>query len=243
MGHELSSSPNLPEEPNDDDDAISEHSQLLVDARPALLGTDALSRDQQRLDERIRTLCLVVMALAVCAAALHYLEQILVRFVLALALKYLLTPLIDLVRAIRFEPQDQADVCSGTCAETRWGRQLSVDMPLLPNASCRAASCRCKLPRGLAILVALALAIGGLAVLGIVVARSIGEFATHSDSCAPVCPSLPPSFACLAVLGGAGRCSPRSPAATHRSMARTHGCCCGESCYNADRFAVPPHRS
>ena len=91
MGHELSSNPSLPDEPNDDDDAISEHSQLLVDgdgARPALLGTDALSRDQQRLDERIRTLCLVVMALAVCAAALYYLQTILVRFVLALALKY-----------------------------------------------------------------------------------------------------------------------------------------------------------
>eukprot|EP00966_Prymnesium_polylepis_P029336 681443-Prymnesium_polylepis.1 len=62
---------NVSTEPVEEEDAVSEHSQLLGDgARPALLGTEKLSKDQQRLDERIRTLCLVVMALAadqICA--------------------------------------------------------------------------------------------------------------------------------------------------------------------------------
>mmetsp|Transcript_42076 Transcript_42076/g.116262 ORF Transcript_42076/g.116262 Transcript_42076/m.116262 type:complete len:180 (+) Transcript_42076:366-905(+) len=80
-------------------------------------------------------------------------QVILVRFVLALALKYLLTPLIDL---------------------------LSYSVPLLPSECC--GGCRLKLPRALAILVALALAVSCLGVLGVVVGRSIGEFATHADS-------------------------------------------------------------
>ena len=66
-------------------------------AKPSLLGTQALSTQQGRLDERIRTLSLVICALGVLSAAVYYLQDILVRFVLALALRYLLTPLIDLI--------------------------------------------------------------------------------------------------------------------------------------------------
>ena len=66
-------------------------------AKPSLLGTQALSTQQGRLDERIRTLSLVICALGVLSAAVYYLQNILVRFVLALALRYLLTPLIDLI--------------------------------------------------------------------------------------------------------------------------------------------------
>ena len=64
-------------------------------ARPALLGGDALSPAQQRVDERIRTLSLAVLATTAAAAGVYHLRGILVPFVLALALKYLLTPLID----------------------------------------------------------------------------------------------------------------------------------------------------
>jgi hypothetical protein len=124
-------------------------------ARPSLLGTDVLSIQQQRLDERIRTLCLVVCALAVLAAALFYLQQILVRFVLALALKYLLMPLIQLLsRPI-------------ACSTTRLPYQLRAPF---------------KLPHGLAVLIALSIAVGGLGLLGMVVGRSIVTFAANANS-------------------------------------------------------------
>ena len=57
------------------------------DAKPSLLGTEALSSRQAHLDDRIRTLSLVICASAVLAAAVYYLQNILVRFVLALALQ------------------------------------------------------------------------------------------------------------------------------------------------------------
>ncbi|KAL1499631.1 hypothetical protein AB1Y20_011830 [Prymnesium parvum] len=96
------SSPPPPDcvEPADDHSDSSERAHLLpAGARPALLGTDALSLAQARLDERIRTLCLVVVAAAALAAALHFLQPALVRLVLALALKYLLSPLIAALSA------------------------------------------------------------------------------------------------------------------------------------------------
>ena len=67
-------------------------------AKPSLLGTEALSARQALLDDRIRTLSLVICASAVLAAAVFYLQNILVRFVLALALRYLLTPLIGAIQ-------------------------------------------------------------------------------------------------------------------------------------------------
>ena len=70
-------------------------------AKPSLLGTEALSSRQAHLDDRIRTLSLVICASAVLAAAVYYLQNILVRFVLALALQYLLTPLISAIQCCR----------------------------------------------------------------------------------------------------------------------------------------------
>jgi predicted PurR-regulated permease PerM len=74
---------------------------------------------------------------AVLAAAVFYLQNILVRFVLALALRYLLTPLIG---AIQY----------------------------------------CRVPRGLAILLAFGAAVGGLVALGVLVTRSVVAFSTHA---------------------------------------------------------------
>lgn len=62
-----------------------------------MLGTDMLSVRQLRVDERIRTLCLVVISVAVLGYGAYYLRAILIRFVLAMALKYLLTPVIDVL--------------------------------------------------------------------------------------------------------------------------------------------------
>lgn len=116
------------------------------EARPSAFGTDKLSERQQLVDERIRTLCLVVVSVSCVSLGAYYLRTILIRFVLALALRYLLTPLIDLL-------------------------------------ACRnAASCKFKLPRGVAILISLALTAALLGVLTLVVARSIGSFAAHSDN-------------------------------------------------------------
>ena len=112
---------------------------------PSLIGpgvTELNTREKQ-VDERIRTLCLVILASAVLAATAYYLDEILVPFVLALALKYLLTPLID------------------------------------------ALSCSCgrlRMPRVLAVLIALLLAGWGLVLVGEIVATSISEFAAHSSS-------------------------------------------------------------
>ena len=120
------------------------HDPESASARPSLLGSDKFSEKQQRVDERIRTLCLVILSVAVLGVGAYYLRPILVRFVLALALKYLLTPLIDLL-------------------------------------SCQASSCKYKLPRGLATIIALLIAAGALTLLAIVMAKCIGSFAAHAD--------------------------------------------------------------
>lgn len=117
-------------------------------ARASLLGTDELSVRQHRLDERLRTLCLVVLALAVLAAAAHYLRTVLVRFVLALALYYLLTPCVDLVLA-------------------------------LPAVG--VGRCRCRVPRGVAIVLVVGVGAGTLVLLGFVLAHAAGTFASHAN--------------------------------------------------------------
>ena len=56
-----------------------------------------LSDQETRIEERIRTLCLCVIALGVVGCILYYLRIILVPLVLAVALSYLLQPLIELL--------------------------------------------------------------------------------------------------------------------------------------------------
>jgi hypothetical protein len=113
-------------------------------AKPSLLGTEALSAQQARLDERIRTLSLVICATAVVAAAIFYLQDILVRLVLALALKYLLSPLIDVI-----------------------------------NVEVTIRGLRCRIPRGLAIILAMCVAVGGLVIIGVLVTRSVVSFSAQ----------------------------------------------------------------
>ena len=62
-----------------------------------LLSRQPLSTVEKLLDDRIRTLALCICASAVVCAAIYYLRPILVPFFLAVALKYLLSPLIDLL--------------------------------------------------------------------------------------------------------------------------------------------------
>jgi len=58
---------------------------------------EKLTELEMMLDERIRTICLVILALAVIAFAMVYLKEILIPFAIALALNYLITPLIDVI--------------------------------------------------------------------------------------------------------------------------------------------------
>lgn len=114
-------------------------------SEPSLFHAGALSVREERLDQRIRTLSLVILATAVVGLGAYWLQHILVRFVLALAVYYLLAPLIDILS------------CHGV------------------------AKCRLKLPRGLAIILALLIAAGVLGTIGLVVCRSISSFAGHSE--------------------------------------------------------------
>ena len=97
-------------------------------------GSADLSSREQAIDERIRTLCLVILALAVLAAGAYTLKSILVPFVLALALKYLLTPLIDLL------------ACKETSCPLKLPRGLAVFLSLLLTLGARMGT----LPRSMA---------------------------------------------------------------------------------------------
>ena len=62
--------------------------------RPTVSG-HKLSDRELHFDERIRTTCLVIIAAAVVYAAMNMLESIIIPFIIALAIKYLLAPLIE----------------------------------------------------------------------------------------------------------------------------------------------------
>ena len=87
------------------------------------------------------------MASAVVLGLMYYLQAVLIPFLIAIALKYLLTPLIDLLS------------CKG-------------------NPGC--FSCL-KLPRSLAVLLSFVLATSLLALLALVLVRSISSFTEHSE--------------------------------------------------------------
>ena len=73
------------------DDVISNRSRSYRDRSIV-----ALSAREQHFDERIRTICLVVIAAGVIYEAMKVLESIMIPFILAVTLKYLLLPVIDL---------------------------------------------------------------------------------------------------------------------------------------------------
>ena len=97
-------------------------------------------------DERIRTLCFVICASAVVYGLIFILRDVLVPFFLALAIKYLLTPLINL---------------------------LSCNRETYPR-------CKYRLPHGIAILMSMTVAVGGLSFLGVLIVRSVGTFSANA---------------------------------------------------------------
>ena len=125
-----------------------------------------LSSSQVPIEERIRTLSLAVCALGVVGAALLYLRAVLVPLVLAIALSYLLTPVVDLLSK---RPLRCAGVTLCAAEPARgWTR------------CCRDLFCRLKLPRIVAVFVALGVAFAVLGVLGFIVADSIHVFARRA---------------------------------------------------------------
>jgi len=111
-----------------------------------------LTEKEKHHDERIRTLCFVIMACAVLYYLVLTLRDVLVPFFLALAIKYVLTPLINVLSCRHRAHEDTAGRCS-------W-----------------------RLHRGFAIFVAMMLAAGMLSVLGILIVRSVAVFASNAGT-------------------------------------------------------------
>lgn len=137
--------------------------------RTTLLGS--LTADELAIEERLRTLALCICASGVVSYALYTLRAVLIPLVLAVALTYLLQPIIDLLstRPLR---------CCGTVCCRRPPERLRTVRPRFKAL----AQCllQAKLPRWLAVCVSLFVALGILGFLGIIVADSIRIFTTRA---------------------------------------------------------------
>jgi hypothetical protein len=141
---------------------------------PALLPRKPLSKVEGLIDERIRTLCLVVCALAVLYFAMWTLSDVLILFFLAVALKYLLTPLIDFL----------------SCRHPRSVRY--------------ADRCPVQLGRKWAVLFALLIAVVVLLAVSFIVANSLSSFAARAGASRdPSNPKHIHSLSMLAARAGA----------------------------------------
>ena len=115
----------------------------------APLSETPLTASEQTLDGKIRTVCFVVIATIMIAFAMHELRHIMVPFFIALALKYVLTPLINLL----------------SCADH-----------YCDHARFR---CPCRLPRWMAVICAILIAMISLLVVFGLVTKSVITFTTH----------------------------------------------------------------
>ena len=133
-----------------------------------------LSGQAQVIEERIRTLCLCVLAVSALAAALYYMRTVLIPLVMALALKYLLQPLIDLLT------KRPLQCCGESCCD-----EAPPPSPKWLPARLRTCWDKCylmQLPYGLAVVVALVVAFTILAIFGLVVADSLRVFTAKADT-------------------------------------------------------------
>lgn len=134
-----------------------------------LLGT--LSVEAHEIEERLRTISICIVAMTCVAYGLYVLRAVLVPLVLAIALKYLLQPLID-VLSVRPLP------CCGKLLCQDRGRSHRNPTTLRRLATC---VCTPRLPHGLAVCVALAVAFSVLGLLGFIVVESIHVFSQRAD--------------------------------------------------------------
>ena len=111
-----------------------------------LLGTTPLTQAEKVVDEHLRTICLVIIAIAVVFAALYYLRSIFVPLFLAIALAQLLLPMIDWLT--------------------------------LPR---RLFCLRYRLPRNVAVIIAVMTAAIVVFNIGLLMAESVAVFAQNAD--------------------------------------------------------------
>ena len=134
----------------------------------------ALSASQSALEERLRTVCLVICAGGVVSYGLSKLKFALVPLVLSLALKYLLQPMIDALTRRHGRSYEEDDgVFEERCRRKgAFGRVA---------ASARRRCRRVALPHSLAVLVSLALALAFLGGVVAVVTESVRDFTSRAD--------------------------------------------------------------
>ncbi|EOD31552.1 hypothetical protein EMIHUDRAFT_456279 [Emiliania huxleyi CCMP1516] len=130
----------------------------------------SLTGQQREVEERLRTVCLLLCGLAVVAAGLYYLKAILIPLVLAVSLMYILQPLIDFLTR-------RPLLCCG--------RRCCVQRPNLDGvpACLRPVAESCllvRLPYWLAVCVALVVACAVIAFFGFVVADSVRTFSSKA---------------------------------------------------------------
>ena len=142
-----------------------------------------LSSEEAHIEERLRTLALCVCASGVVGYGLYSLRGTLVPLVLAIALTYLLQPLIEVLSTRPLH------LCCGVVLCRRPPESLRTVRPRLrPFAEC---ALQAKLPRWLAVCVALLIAFAILGLLGFIVADSIHVFtqraAIYSERVTQLC--------------------------------------------------------
>ena len=130
-----------------------------------------LSPDEQEIEERLRTLALCLCALCAVGFALYWLRAILVPLVLAIALRYLLQPLIDClsVRPLR---------CRGMVFFRERARCDRAPSALRP---CLQALLELRLPYYISVCISIIVAFATLGLLGFIVADSVHVFSSHAD--------------------------------------------------------------
>jgi len=133
----------------------------------------SLSPEQLEVEQRLRTLALMLVGLAVIACGLYYLEGILIPLVLALALTYTLQPMIDLLSKRPLHLCGRKFFAQQPAAIREARPMLRPFYELVYLA---------KLPWWLATCIAVSVAVLVLVGLGFLVADSVQEFAAEADA-------------------------------------------------------------
>ena len=133
----------------------------------------ALSASQNDLEERLRTVCLVICAMGVVSFGLAKLKFALVPLVLSMSLKYLLQPMIDALTRKHTRYDDD---------EAKWEEWCKKSGKFgVVVARCRRSCRRVALPHWLAVLVSLLVALAFLGGVCAVVTESVRDFTSRAD--------------------------------------------------------------
>ena len=173
----------------------------------SLLSFTSLTAPQRELEERLRTLCLLIIASGVVSYGLARLKFALVPLVLSLSLKYLLQPMIDVMTGdslVNYDAYPSEKLLPSTLDDSTlrsrlWNRiavLLVVTCPrALGNVLSRCFCCfkcckgltrlllrRPRLPHVVAVVIALLVAFSFLALAIAIVAESIRDFTSRADA-------------------------------------------------------------